>query len=564
MIDSPVDEIKNKLDIVEVISGYLNLKKAGKDYKACCPFHSEKTPSFFVSPSKQIWHCFGCGVGGDMFSFVMQMDGVEFADALRTLAQRAGVVLKQQDPKLKSQRSILYKICQEASEWFEKNLQKNKSVLDYLKKRAILPKTIKEFKIGYALDSWNALYDHLIDLGYKVQDIEKAGLVVKKQKHYDRFRGRIIFPICDISGQVIGFTGRIFRGNESIAKYINSPESLIFNKSQILYGLDKAKVEIRKEDQCILVEGQIDVVMSHQAGKKNTIATSGTALTAEHLIIIKRYTDNILLAFDNDTAGEGATKRGIDLLRTSGLNVKVILMSGDKDPADIIKKNPKTWEQSIKEAKSIMEFYFDRVFAKYNPKKIEDKRQIAKELLPEIKRIANEIERAHWLQVLALKLNIQEKLLNEALGKVKTPNELIENKSASAKADKKSRRQNIEENLLGLVLKYPENLEYLKKNLKPGHFLFPQTKKIFQSLKKNTTKTEKSYYLDHIIFQVEHYELEGKDILKEIKFYTQELITDYNKKKLSEKSLAIKEAESKGDKKQVKKLTEEFNNLLKK
>ncbi len=571
MMDSPVNEIKNRLDIVEVISGYIKLKKAGKDHKALCPFHSEKNPSFFVSPSKQIWHCFSCGAGGDMFSFIMQVEGLEFADALRTLAKKAGVTLKKQDPQLRSQRSKHYEICQEAAEFFEGNLKKIKGVQDYLKKRGISSKSIKEFRVGYALDSWDALYKHLTELGYIAEDIEKAGLITKKQKYYNRFRKRIMFPICDISGQVIGFTGRIFEGDESTAKYINSPETMIFNKSQILYGLDKAKIEIRKKEKCILVEGQFDVIMSYQAGAKNTVATSGTALTPDHLRIIKRYTNNLLLAFDTDTAGEAATKKSIGLAQGVEFNIRIIVLSKDKDPADIVKESPKIWKKAIEDAKPIMEFYFENAFSKYDLEKVEDKRKIAQELLPPIKRIANEIERAHWLQVLASKLNVQEKLLNEALNKVKIPGESSYQPaadSASRSPKLQTRLQNLEENLLGFVLKYPEHLGLLKKNLKSEYFTNPLTQKVFQKLKKQK-KNEKidlpdqPYYIEHIVFQIEHYDLEDKDILKEINFGIKEIKLNYFKKKLSELSLAIKRAEREGDKKDAKKLSEEFNKLSK-
>ena len=617
MMDSPVDEIKNRLDIVDVVGSYIKLKKAGKDYKALCPFHNEKTPSFFVSSSKQIWHCFGCGAGGDMFSFVMQIEGVEFADALRTLARKAGVILKKQDPELHSQRSKLYEISQEAAEFFEENLKKNKPVLDYLKKRGISLESIKEFRIGYAPKSWDLLYNHLIALGYKINDISKTGLIIKRETnnesrdrgYYDRFRERIMFPICDIGGQVIAFTGRIFSQNKSangekeIAKYVNSPESLVFNKSRILYALDKAKVDIRKKDQAILVEGQFDVIMSHQANVKNTIATSGTSLTPDHLKIIKRYTDNLLLAFDEDKAGNEATKKGISLAQRTEFNVKVIILSKGKDPADIIKEKPVIWEKAVKNAKPIMEFHFENVFSKYDLKKLDDKRQIAKELLPPIKRIANEIERAHWLQILASKINIQEKLLNEALAKVKIPDEPGLAKAMQGKGLptlKKSHIQGLEENLLGLVLKYPEYLDYLKKNLNSDYFTTRIIQEIFQELIKqkpiklaqdpSADKTgpsiseagqpapgwkinlkefqkkvlpNKPHYLNQAIFQIEHYDLEGKDIAKEIKFYIKAIKSNYFKKKLSELSLAIKKAEEEKDKKGIKKLTKEFDNLSK-
>ncbi len=577
-MNSPADEVKNKLDIVDVIGGYIKLKKAGRDYKALCPFHNEKTPSFFVSPAKQIWHCFGCNLGGDMFSFIMQIEGLEFIDALRILANKAGVQLKKQDPKISSQRSKLFDICEEATDFFEKNLEKNKQVLNYLKNRGIALETIKEFRIGYALDSWNALYDNLTQLGYSDSNIEKAGLIIKKQKYYDRFRKRILFPINDISGQVIGFTGRIFEGDEKTAKYVNSPESMIFNKSSILYGLDKAKIDIRQKDSCILVEGQVDVIMSHQTELKNSVATSGTALTKDHLRIIKRYTNNILLAFDTDTAGETATKRSIALAQKSDFNVGVIILPKGKDPADIISQDPKTWKQAVENSKPVMEFYFDNVFSKYNTDKIEDKRKITQELLVPIKRIANHIERAHWIQDLASRLNIEEKLLSQALAKITSREQGIEDDyfSKSSVELKKSRIENLEQNLLGLALKYPRHLDVFIDNLNPQDFITPVNRKIFEYLKdkkpkkidaekiQNKILPDKPYYINHIIFQVEHYELEDKHILKEINFCISELKKHYIKQKASKLSLDIKKAEKEGNKNKVDKLKKQFNNLFKK
>jgi len=593
-MDSPVDEIKNKLDVVDVISGYINLKKAGKDYKAKCPFHNEKTPSFFVSPSKQIWHCFGCNLGGDIFSFVMQIEGVEFADALKILAKKAGVILKKQDPKLRSQRSKLYEISQEAVEFFEENLKKNKIVQDYLKKRGISSTSIKDFRIGYALDSWDALFKHLTELGYGKEEIEKTGLIIKKQKYYDRFRKRIMFPIYDISEQVVGFTGRIFssqdkarKGDESTAKYINSPESLIFNKSRILYGLNKTRLEIRKKEQCILTEGQTDVIMSYQAGIKNVVATSGTALTLDHLRIIKRYTDNLLLAFDPDRAGEEAAKKGINLAQKAEFDVGIIILPEGKDPADIIKESPSRWKKAIENARPIMEFYFEKVFSRYDIKKLKDKRQIAKELLPPIKRIANEIERAHWLQALALKLNVQEKLLIEALAKVKNPDEETSSLKYSnyqpeielqTKVNKisleKLHFKNIEENLLAFIFKHPEHLDYLKENLKKEYFTTLIGQKTFEELLKQKSNKKidfkklqkklllkQSDYFNQILFRTEQYNLDEKDILEEIKFYVKQIKSNYLKKKLSELSLAIKKVELDGEKKKVKNLTKKFIKL---
>ena len=571
---TPIDEIKNRLDIVEVIEGYVRLKKAGKDHKALCPFHKEKNPSFFVSPSKQIWHCFSCNEGGDMFTFVQKLEGVEFADALRILARRAGVVLKREDPKIRSRRKALYEICEESANFFQEQLEKNKNVQDYLKNRGLQSKTIKDFRIGFALDSWDALYKHLNELGFRKDDIEKAGLIIKKErsdKYYDRFRSRIMFPILDLNSQVIGFSGRIFSakggpasGGGDAAKYINTPETLIYNKSRVIYGLDKAKIEIRKTNQSILVEGQFDLIMVHQVGTKNAIAVSGTALTLDHLKILKRYTENLVFSFDADVGGQEATKRAISLVQQLEFNIKIALIPQDKDPADIIKENPKKWEEILKKAKPIMEFYFETTFAKY-PKKltIDNKREVAKELLFPIKNIANVVEQAHWLQVLALKLKIEEKALAEALRRIKI-REAGEEIFSMPVVSQKSRIENLEEYLLGLALKHSKHFDYLKKDFKENLFTTPDLKKLFHDLKsKKKLSSEQDYLKKRLIFKVEHSTLEEKHVLEEINYCIKEIKTNKIKEEMSQVSLDMKQAEQKKNKSELKKLTAKFSKLAK-
>jgi len=580
---TPIDEIKNRLDIVEVIQDYVKLKKAGKDYKALCPFHKEKNPSFFVSPSKQIWHCFSCNIGGDMFTFVQKIEGVEFADALRILAKKAGVVLKREDPQLKSQRNILYQICEEATEFFQKQLQKNKAVQDYLKNRGLENKTIEEFKIGYALDSWDALYKHLTELGYKESDIEKAGFLAKKEtsnKYYDRFRNRIMFPIFDLSGQAAGFSGRIFgKEDEKKAKYVNSPDTLIYNKSRIIYGLDKAKMEIRQKNQCVIVEGQFDLIMAHQAGSKNAIATSGSALTIDQLHMLKRYAENLVFSFDADTGGESATKRVVAPAQQLEFNVRVaILPVEDKDPAEIIKKDKKKWENILENSKPIMEFYFENAFSKYPDLTVDNKREIAKELLYPIKNITNVVEQAHWLQALASKLKIDERKLVEALQKIKA-RESGEEIPSTPETRQVSRIKSLEEHLLGLVLKYSQHLGFVKEELNPNILIIPEVKNVFVKLKsfkesldlksfQKELSPEEVYLTNYLIFKVEYCELEEKEVLDEIKCAIKEIKIYNLRDKMSQVSLDIKEAEENKDKEKIEdlkrrfyKLTEELNEI---
>ncbi|MCK4892060.1 MAG: DNA primase, partial [Candidatus Pacebacteria bacterium] len=315
MLNSQVDEIKSRLSVEEVISGYLQLQRAGRNWKAKCPFHNEKTPSFTVSPERQMWYCFGCNEGGDIFTFVMKMEGLEFRDALKLLAEKAGVQLEDRSYNDSGEKSKALEILDISRKFYQEclKIKTGRKAFEYLSNRGLSKNIIEKFQLGYAPDSWDLLSKFLKKKGYKESGIFSAGMTVKKDKggYYDRFRGRIMFPINNVSGQTIGFSSRVMPGaDESHAKYINTPETAIYNKSRVLYGLDKSKVEIRKKDLCIMVEGNMDVIASFQAEIENVAATSGTALTADQLKIIKRYTDNIAFSFDMDSAGIKAAGRG--------------------------------------------------------------------------------------------------------------------------------------------------------------------------------------------------------------------------------------------------------------
>ena len=317
--DSPIDEIKQRLDVVDIVREYVPLQQAGTNWRARCPFHNEKTPSFMVSKEKQIWHCFGCGKGGDLIEFVKEIEGIEFPEALRILAQKAGVVLRRQDPKVISVKTRLFDLMAEATNFFigKLNFIEAGQARKYLAERGLKEETLKEWQIGWALDSWDELAKYLQNKGFSDNQIVASGMVVKKQSgagHYDRFRGRIMFPIFDVSGSVVGFTGRILiETDKSGGKYVNTPQTTIYDKSRVIFGLDKAKQEIRKKDLAVVVEGQMDVIASHQVGVCNVVASSGTALTNQQVGLLSRYTKNLAFCFDADSAGEQATKRGIDI-----------------------------------------------------------------------------------------------------------------------------------------------------------------------------------------------------------------------------------------------------------
>src|SRR3989344_4408177 len=348
-MSSPVQKIKEKLSIEDVVSSYIKLDKAGVNLKAKCPFHNEKTPSFFVSPDRCTYYCFGCGASGDIFSFVENFEGLDFKGALKMLAVREAATLR-----------------------FIDNLSHQREAMEYLKSRGLAEQSVKEFRIGFAKEEWRDLYDYLKKKGFSDSEIEKAGLTKKSEKgsssggFYDRFRNRIIFPISDSGGRVIAFSGRIFKDDGKSAKYLNSPETLIFKKSSVLYGLDKAKESIRKNNFSILVEGQMDLVLSHQAMFRNTVATSGTALSdtevskenvVSNLGLIRRLSDNLVLAFDSDKAGMTATARAGKIALSLGMDVKVANLPEGSDPADLISRDgAPSWKEAIKNSKHLIEF----------------------------------------------------------------------------------------------------------------------------------------------------------------------------------------------------------------
>ncbi|OGY45697.1 MAG: DNA primase [Candidatus Buchananbacteria bacterium RIFCSPHIGHO2_01_FULL_39_8] len=463
-----IDEIKAKVDIVDLISEYIRLKQAGTNWKALCPFHNEKTPSFMVSRDRQIWHCFGCGEGGDIFSFIQKIEGLEFPEALRLLAQKAGVKLVSQDPQLTSQKNRLLDVTQMAANFWHKTLLDSKQAQparDYLKKRAVSDQTITDFKLGYAVDSWDTLINLLKNKGFRDNEIFLAGLSVKKERgenFYDRFRDRLIFPINDVHGNEVGFSGRTLKPDEKEAKYINTPQTLIYNKSLVLYNLDKAKTEIKKQNLAIVVEGQMDVLSSVQAGVNNVIASSGTAFTLDQIRILKRYTTNIAIAFDTDLAGESAAKRGIDVALGQEMNVRIITLPHGKDPDECIKNNPSDWTNAIKQAKSIMDYYFDQTKSRLDLTQVDGKKEAAKILLGIIAKIGNRIEQTHWLQKLSDLIQVPEDILRERLPR---PKQVYDSKVAendTAKAEPlKSKKLMLSERILALVLKFPQFLSQL-------------------------------------------------------------------------------------------------------
>jgi len=468
LMSSLVDQIKDRVDIVDLISSYLKLQKSGINYKACCPFHNEKSASFFVSPERQIWHCFGCSAGGDVFGFVKQIEGVEFADALRTLAARAGIELHRQSPEYQQYQTAktkLYEICGLATRFFEKQLRESdagKKALAYLRDRGLADESIRNFRLGYAPDSWNALGDFL-ERNYESKDIFDAGLAVKKDGggYYDRFRSRIIFPIFDLNGQVVGFAGRVFGDlakDAEAAKYVNTPQTAIYDKGRILYGLDRAKLDIRRKNKCLVVEGNTDVIMSHQAGATNVVASSGTALTDGHLKIIKRYTDNLDLCFDADNAGTLATDRGVDLALARGFNVGIVAIDEPelKDPADYVKKYGPKWSEYSQNSRPFLEFYFETAKKTLDIATALGKKLMAQKLLPFLASMVNKVEQAHWVSEIALALKLKDDILFQEIAAAKPRGLEVQDEEPKQTALPKEDFNVLEEGLLALIMKKPD------------------------------------------------------------------------------------------------------------
>lgn len=418
-MSSSVDKIKERLGIVDVIGSYIKLERAGNSLKARCPFHNEKTPSFFVSLERDSYYCFGCGVKGDIFTFVEEFEGLDFRGALKVLADRAGVELVPENPKFRDEREKLFDVMEEATSFFEQNLSKEIEASDYLKNRGLSDKTVKEWRIGYAPLLWNNLENHLKGKGFSSNEMEKAGLIKSEGgRSYDRFRGRIIFPIFDSSGRVIAFSGRILHDDGKSAKYLNSPETELFSKSKVLYGFDKAKLAIKRMDYSILVEGQMDLIMCHQAGYANAVASSGTALTNNHLEILKRLSNRVIMAFDADNAGFNASARAWQIALSLGMEVKIAELPKGFDPAELILKNKEKWIESLKESKHIIDFYLGKILGEETDKrkiglKIKDK------VLPFVSVLESNIEKSHFVAKIAHIIGIREDSVWDDLKKVK-------------------------------------------------------------------------------------------------------------------------------------------------
>jgi DNA primase len=421
---NPKDQIKEALSITDVVTTYIRLEKSGNQYRARCPFHNERTPSFYVSPERKSFHCFGCSTHGDIFTFVEKIENIPFFDALKILADRAGIKLTTTEKNKEDSRLIT--LLKDATEHLENNLAKSPEAKNYLLERGLTDETLKTFHVGYAKNEWRDLFIYLTSKGYSPEEIESSGVGIKAvddngntKGWYDRFRGRIMFPIRNISGATVGYSGRILPSfvDPTVAqgKYVNTPETALYHKSKILFGYDTAKKKMSETKSVVIVEGQMDLCMSYQAGVHNTVAVSGTAFTDEHIHMIKRFCDTVILSFDEDKAGQAALKKTAMLCLLGGLDVYVVSI-GSKDPADLIRENPQAWVDSLEKKVHIVEMMLKHVLNEEKDKRMQGQRVVS-EVLPFIRAILSPVDRAHFIRVVEEATHIPQKTLMEELAR---------------------------------------------------------------------------------------------------------------------------------------------------
>lgn len=591
-MNSAAQDIKDRINIVDLIGEYVRTQKAGANWKALCPFHHEKSPSFMINEEKQIWHCFGCGKGGDAFGFLMEIEGIDFKEALKILAEKTGVELprfSRSQPEFVDDKKKTLEILELAVKFYEKQLwdgMGKDKILDYLRERGLNDQAIRDFRLGYAPNGWDNLLKFLMNRGYSTNDIAKTGLLVAKNEargngFYDRFRDRITFPVMDVMGKAVGFSARVAPGgDESQAKYVNTPETSVYHKSKILYGLNMAKQEIKSQNSAIIVEGNMDVIASHQAGIKNTIAVSGTALTPEQVDILKRYASKIKMLFDMDGAGEKATQRSAEICFQKDINVSVITLPEGKDAAELVQKDPKKFIEASEKAAPIMEYFFQQFFRKYDGNKIEDKKIIAAELLNIIRNFGNAIEKNYWIRKLSQKLDVSENVLVDILKKTETRDVRQPEENLKKEKVSKKRIEVLLEKIAGLILNSKILWEKISNDTQEKYY-FSENKKFlpifekgrevgykFENLISSLENKEECDFLQKVYFDTKYSNTENgpmendlSDSEEQVEYCFNELKKEIGKDRLGVLLNDIRKAEENGDKEGKNLLINEFNKL---
>lgn len=573
--ESVISRVRESVDIVELVSGYVSLKKTGKNWVGLCPFHSEKTPSFSVNPDKQIFHCFGCGTGGDAFKFVELQEGLNFPEAVRRLADRGGITLPEtrdrgQDKKSEDEKKTLLRVMAEAAEFFRSELEgpAGSSARAYLAKRGVSDPSVRDFGLGYSRPEWDSLLRHFRHKGCQPGLLEKAGLVVRRSEgegHYDRFRGRIIFPITDLSGNVIAFGGRVM--DDSLPKYLNSPETPLYSKSNVLFCMDKAKDAARKNDHFIIVEGYLDAIACHQYGVRNAVATLGTALTDGHLRMMRRFTKQVKLIFDPDPAGVKAALRSFDLLSGSGMNVKVVSLPGGDDPDTFLKKSGyESFSACLRQAEPLMEFILRQVVRGGAGASIDEKKAWEGEMLGFIAKLPSGIERDHYLKKTAEALDVNEATLRQDLAQRREGPKAFRERAGAA--ERPSQRPKAEEMLIHLMLRDTDIARRLAGQLLPEDFTDPLFRRLadrmFSVLAEGKTPDARSLAVegdDEFNRLISHYavlDAEYSDPEKTCSDCMDRIRQHSSDRRVKGLLAAIRDAESRGDHAKLRELQEQL------
>lgn len=536
---SSTDLIKERLNIADVVGGYVKLERAGTNFRARCPFHTEKTPSFFVSPTRGTFHCFGCNKGGDIFTFVEEVEGLDFPGTLKLLAERAGVEIPKFGKKEASLEENLRIILEVSTIFFQKNLTLAKGPITYLYGRGLVKRSLEQFRLGFAPEGFTNLRDHLVEKGFLERDAERAGVLVKGTRGYhDRFRSRIMFPLFDSVGRVVGFTGRIFGDDDGMGKYVNTPETPLYHKSRVLYGYDRAKDEIRKNDTAILVEGQMDLIMAHQAGTQNAIAVSGTAFSEHHAAMVSRLAKKLILALDADPAGEKASERAAGIAFARGIDVLSAELSLGKDPADIIKENVEIWKSAVSSVRPTILFLIRTIRAR-EPDVRSFRRAASEHVIPLLARMENKIDQAHFTGEVARELGIPEESVWEEISRVK--------KDTWRLPEKESERQGEgvahELSRAGILTRHIESIIFWQEGIANRAV---STDEARTRLREFTGCEISDNDREERAFEAELY-FSDKDIPRELEGLFLELLREKLKERLASATEGLRQAESLGD-----------------
>lgn len=582
--EETIETVRRSNNIVEVIGEYITLKKMGKNYQGLCPFHSEKSPSFSVAVDKQLFHCFGCKAGGDVFNFLMRIENIDFHQAVSILAKRAGIALAQGN-EIKSEKDNFYDLNLMANRYFHYLLCKTKGgnqALEYLKNRGLNLETIKKFRLGYASNQWDGLLKAFQKRGIKAEDLNKVGLVVAKAEnkgYYDRFRHRLIFPILDIRGKVLGFGGRVL--DNSLPKYLNSPETVIYSKSKSLYGLYYAQNSIREKKQVIVVEGYLDFLTLYQAGVENVVASLGTALTSEQGKLIARLASEVIIAYDGDKAGEAASIKGIEVFQFQGLKIKVLPLPSGEDPDSLVRKNGKERFLSlVDQALPWVEYLLNNLFSNYPEMTGENKGEVVEKALEILYKIQNQVQRDEYIRYVGEKLSVREDILRSEMvrfsrgtqrGKLRNKVEEIRNNNNESMFDFPS--YSAEKTLLSLILKNEEIALWSKERISSEDFFYNEHKRIFSLLGELNKIIDRDWaqWVDKLederlrekilsllleeIPQVEEPKKIALDCLQALKKYQLD-------EKIIKKQEDIKQAEERGESTRVRTLLAEYQELI--